>query len=301
MNRFPRLELANPLTDSHSKMPIMCQVHRPTFAWLLACCLLIGAAPQDSRSAETEIPPDLPIPTLLAKRGMLILDDDGSRDRGGKLLTSLTDSSTLRAAAGKWQRSQTNPHVWRSTWNPGMGHTPVAAYRGFSATNLIIEVTFRYGTITEPWHTQCFRIATDQRPQITGHILSAWANPNNDFIETGFLLQHIRKTPQKQILEDLLLDRQPLTIQPQRWYTAVLEIVGNEALFRMGRHVAYARAEQLRRPKNVVSLTMGTTWHEIRRVRIWQAEAHPSWAQKREAVLQSRTPFTAKQHRYRKP
>ncbi len=60
----------------------------------------------------------------------------------------------------------------------------------------------------------------------------------NDFIETGFLLQHIRKTPEKKIIEDLLLDRQSLTVEPKVWYTATLEIVGDEALFRMGDHVA---------------------------------------------------------------
>ncbi len=36
----------------------------------------------------------------------------------------------------------------------------------------------------------------------------------------------------------------------------------------MGDHVAYAKAEQIRMPKNLVSLTLGTTWHEIKRVRI---------------------------------
>ena len=67
------------------------------------------------------------------------------------------------------------------------------AYQGFDEENLIIEVTFRFGKNTEPWHHQCFRIAADRRPDITGHILSAWANVNNDFIESGLLLQHIRE------------------------------------------------------------------------------------------------------------
>jgi len=93
--------------------------------------------------------------------------------------------------------------------------------------------------------------------------VSAWANPNNDFIEPGFLLQHIRKTPEKMIVEDLLLDRQPLRVKSNVWYTVVLEIVKDEALFRMGDHVAYARADQIRVPKNLVSLTLGTTSNEF--------------------------------------
>ena len=272
-----------------------------TFAWLTACCLLCLDNTQKTLAAEQATLPDPPAPTMLAKRGKLILDDDGSRERGGRKSTALAGNMKLRAAAGTWQRVPANPTVWRSTWKPGMGHTPVAAYQGLSANNLIIEVTFRYGDITEAWHTQSFRIAADQRPQITGHIVSAWANPNNDFIETGFLLQHIRKTPEKKVLEDLLLDHQPLTVKSKTWYTAVLEIVGNEALFRMGHHVAYARAEQIRQPKNLVSLTMGTTWHEIQRVRIWQAQANPTWPERRARILQSRVPFTAKIHDYNRP
>jgi len=181
---------------------------------------------------------DVPIPVVLANRGRILVDDDGTADRGGKSVVSFAGGARLRAGAGAWQRAEPNSKVWRSTWKPGMGHAPVAGYPGLQVKNVIVEVTFRYGESTEPWHHQCFRIAADHRPKVTGHIVSAWANPNNDFIETGFLLQHIRKTPEKKIVEDLLLDRQPLRVKTNVWYTAVLEIVEDEALFRMGDHVA---------------------------------------------------------------
>ena len=242
-----------------------------------------------------------PIPVLLAKRGQLLVDDDGTANRGGKSVVRFASGARLRAGAGAWQRSASNSNVWRSTWKPGMGHAPVAAYPGLQAKNVIVEVTFRYGESTEPWHHQCFRIAADHRPKVTGHIVSAWANPNNDFIETGFLLQHIRKTPEKTIVEDLLLDRQPLRVNASVWYTAVLEIVEDEALFRMGDHVAYAKADQIRMPKNLVSLTFGTTWHEIKRVRIWEGKANSNWKASKAAVLKRRKPFAPRTHDYRKP
>ena len=106
-----------------------------------------------------------------------------------------------------------NPNLWRATWK-GKGHVPVAAYHGFRTNNLVVEVTFRFGENTEPWDHQCFGIAADQWLAITGHVVSAWANTDNEFIELGFLLQHIRKTPEKTIIEDLLLDRQSLTLKP---------------------------------------------------------------------------------------
>jgi hypothetical protein len=185
-----------------------------------------------------------PMPVVLARRGRLLLDDDGTKDRRGKSVVRLANGVKLRAGAGAWQRAEPNTNVWRSSWKPGLGHTPVVSYPGLHAKNLIVEVTFRYGESTEPWHHQCFRIAADNRPKVTGHVVSAWANPNNDFIETGFLLQHIRKTPEKKVIEDLLLDRQPLRVEANVWCTAVLEIVDDEVLFRMGDHVAYAKAEQ---------------------------------------------------------
>lgn len=262
--------------------------------------LLILAVVGEPTLAEELDDDNRPVPTMLAKRGNLILEDDGSKPRGGKTVAGFGDNTKVRAAAGIWRRSTPKSSIWRSTWKKGMGHTPVAAYHGFQATNLIVEVTFRYGPTTEPWQHQCFRIAADDRPKITGHVVSAWANPNNNFIETGFLLQHIRKTPQKKIIEDLLLDHQPLAVEPNVWYTATLEVVGDEALFRMGKHVAYAQARQIHVPKNLVSLTLGTSWHEIKRVRIWRAEPNPDWAARKSNILRARKPFDTVVHDYNK-
>lgn len=235
---------------------------------------------------------DFPQPTILAKRGELILDDDGSKDRGGKRTIEFHDGIGVRAALGVWERAEPNSNVWRSTWEKGMGHPPVASYRGLEAKNLIVEVTFRYGEATEAWHEQFLRIAADQRPQLKGHIVSAWVNSKGRYTETGFVLEHVGKRDRTTGSQGLLLDHQPINTDPKTWNTATLEIVDDEALFRMGDHVAYAKADPIRTPKNLVSLTLGTTWHEIKRVRIWHAEANPEWATKKDGVLNWRKPFT---------
>lgn len=250
-----------------------------------------GPAGKDARS----------VPTLLAKRGKLILDDDGSADRTGRVTVQLKNGAKLRAGAGAWEKSPASNGSWRSTWSKGMGHAPVVSYQGFESKNLIAEVTFRYGALAESSQHQTFRIAFDKRPQIVGHVVSAWANPNNDFIETGFLLQHIRKTPEKVVIEDLLLDHQPLSIKPGIWYTAILEVVGDEALFRMGNHVAYAQSEEITRSKNLVSLTLGTTWHEIKRVRIWEAKANSDWSKRKSGILTRRRSYSPAPHNYQPP
>ena len=261
---------------------------------LRLCILLILTLPPCNLCAGDDT-----VPTLLAKRGRLLVDDNGSKDRGGRLRADLGNGIVLGAAAGSWKRIEISPNIWRASWNPRMGHSPVASYRGLNLTNFIVEVTFRFGPNTEVWHHQCFRIAADRRPDVTGHILSAWANPNNDFIETGLLLQHIRKTPRKEIIEDLLLDRQHLTLPPDQWHTATLENVDSEALFRVGSHLAYAKSDKLKARKNLISLTLGTTWHEIRRVRIWDANPNADWPANKADVLQVRMPFDPGPHENR--
>ena len=235
---------------------------------------------------------DLPLTTLLAKRGKLIVDDDGAKTRGGKTVFELQDSVGVKAALGTWVRAEPESNIWRSTWKEGMGHPPVVSYPGMDAKNLIVEVTFRFGEVTEPWHSQFLRIAADQRPQIKGHIVSAWANPNGHYTKQGFVLEHLAPKSEAKKSRLLLMDHQPITTQPNTWYTAVLEIVDDEALYRMGDHLAYAKAEQFLTHKNLISLTLGTTWHEIKRVRVWHAEAHPEWKTKKDTTLKSRNPFT---------
>lgn len=261
----------------------------------------LGDQPNGGPGRPSKATDDRPIPTILATRGKLILDDDGSADRGGKLTVKFDRGIKLRAGAGEWARSPQSHGSWRSTWSKGMGHTPVVSYQGFEQENLIAEVTFRYGDLATSSQHQSFRIAFDDRPQLVGHVVSAWANPNNDFIETGFLLQHIRKTPEKVVIEDLLLDHQPLSIEPQTWYTAILEVVGDEALFRMGDHLAHAQSEQFTQRKNLVSLTLGTTWHEVERVRIWEARPNPQWPERKPSILKRRRSYSPAPHDYRAP
>ncbi|MDB4384500.1 ThuA domain-containing protein [Opitutaceae bacterium] len=260
--------------------------------------------PTETETSLQDVPPrvELPamtatrrataaLPTALAKRGKLLLDDDGSTDRGSKIVRRFDNGVGLKSALGIWNRSDTDSHVWRSTFKEDMGHPPVVSYPGTLANNMIVEVTFRYGENTEPWHSQFLRIAADQRPQINGHIVSAWVNLNGRYVETEkVVLEHV---PGKSAGKGrgIVMDEQPLNTQPNTWYTAVLEIVDNESLFRMGDHVAYTKSDEITIPKNLVSLTLGTTWHEIKRVRIWDAEANPDWKTNKNAVITPRVAF----------
>ena len=114
--------------------------------------LLIGSTAWADVRPDLKQATDVPArsTTVLAKHGRLILDDDGSKNRGRKTIATFGDSAKLRAGAGTWKRATEKSNVWRSTWKPGMGHVPVAAYHGFKTNNLIVEVKFRYGDNREP-------------------------------------------------------------------------------------------------------------------------------------------------------
>ncbi|MAG92400.1 MAG: hypothetical protein CMJ48_01430 [Planctomycetaceae bacterium] len=242
---------------------------------LLAAIVIFVTSPRAQAEAPTP---------ALARPGKLLVDDDFTTVRDKKWM-KLAGDWQVRAGLGEWKQRD---GFYRSDWHPGGGHTPVMAYRG-ACRDVIVECTFRYGKRTEAYHDQCFRIALDNRDAYTGHVVSAWANRNNNFIDRGFLLQHIHKTPEKVTLKDLRLDKQHLHVDPDVWYTALLEVVGDEVLFRLGDdHIAYGKYDELDTDKTSLSLTLGKSPHDLKRLRIWQALPNPDWNANKQKLLAQR-------------
>ena len=226
--------------------------------------------------AFADDPADDPVvPTLLAERGKLMLDDHGQIDHSARGL-------------GNWTRSPEDPQVWRVTHEGG--HIPTAPYRDLpSHENVIVQVTFRWGELTgDDKNGQLLAIVSDLRPGPRGHKVEAWATSKSSMTKTGLVLKSSND-------EGVVIDEQPFeTFAANTWYTGVLEIVGDEALFRVNDHVAYGKAPIIAGPKNKVVLFLGTTWHEVKRVRIWHAKPNPKWKEIKSGVLKSRKPFTIK-------
>jgi hypothetical protein len=231
----------------------------------------------------------------MAVKGKLLLDDNCTTERGKKMV-KLNKPWSVRAGAGKWQK---NDGYYQSSWTKDLGHTPVMAFVA-NYKNVIIEVSFRYNKMTLDWHTQCFRIALDNASLYKGHVLSAWANPNNDFIEEGFILQHISKKPDKTIINDIIFDKQALVFKQGQWHTAIIELVDDEALFQMDGNIAYAKSDKINVDKKLFSLTLGKTRHDIKHVRVWNASLKKNWSANKEKILSKRKPFKAQTHTYTK-
>jgi len=101
--------------------------------------------------------------------------------------------------------------------------------------------------------------------------VEAWAIANDRRKESGLTVTSSNTG------EGLIAEKLFEGLMPNTWHTAVLEIVGEEVLYRLGDQVAYGKAPIVAGPKNKVVLFIGTTWHEIKRVRIWHASANPEW------------------------
>ena len=221
-------------------------------------------------------PDGLPVPTLLATRGELMVEDDCSVDR--------------RRGLGFWSLSPDEPNVCRVTHDIERKphHIPIASYPVADHENVIVEVTFRWG---EPmggkYNDQLLGIFSDLRPnEIKGHKLESWISGSGRFTKAGLAFT-------SSIAPGALMDEQPFgAFQANTWYTAVLEIVGNEAIMRVQDKVVYVDLPRVAGPKNKITLVFGTTWHEIKSVRIWHATKNPQWEGMKDRVLASREAFT---------
>lgn len=231
----------------------------------------------DTSAPYVERHPDgVPVPTLLATRGELMVEDDCSVDR--------------RRGLGFWSLSPDEPNVCRVTHDVERKphHIPIASYPLPDHENVIVEVTFRWGEpMGDKYNDQLLGILSDLRPnKIKGHKLESWISGSGRFTKAGLAFS-------SSIVPKALMDEQPFdTFEADTWYTAVLEVVGNEAMLRFQDRVVYADLPRISGPKNKITLVFGTTWHEIKSVRIWHATKNPRWEEMKDKVLASREAFT---------
>ncbi|MGJ8692665.1 MAG: hypothetical protein ACSHW0_09300 [Thalassotalea sp.] len=236
-----------------------------------------SAEPRASNFPLVERHPEgVPVPTLLATRGEIMVNDDCSEDR--------------KRGLGFWSLSLDEPNVCRVTHDLERKptHVPIASYWPGDHENVIVEVTFRWGEpLGGKYKDQVLGIFSDLRPnKIKGHKIEAWISGSDRFTKPGLGIT-------SSITPKVTMDEQPFdTLKANTWYTAVLEIVGNEALLRFQDRVAYVNLPRIPGPKNKITLVFGTTWHELKSVRIWHASANPEWEQMKDKALVSREAFT---------
>ncbi len=206
----------------------------------------------------------------MALKGRLLLDENfQSRASYPKERQPVKEGWQVRAAHAKWERS--NEGV-RSIWEKG--HMPVLVYEG-NFSNAVIEVDFRFEQEAGKWGG-CRVSASNPELNPRAYAVSVWANSDGS--------GHDRGRPQGVLLEHdewsagpEAVAHKPGTFQPNTWYTLRLELIGTNALAVCNGVSVYGSHEKFGLSKKSVWLGVGTSRHELRNFRVYEAQPNPAW------------------------
>ena len=151
----------------------------------------------------------------------------------------------------------------KSVWTEG--HMPVLAYEG-SFRNVIIEVDFRFAKEPGKW-SACRVSAINPELNPRAYSVSVWANADDKDRPLGVVLEHDEWAPGK----TTTVGNTPASFKPNRWYTLRLETINDEALVTVNGVQASGRHEKFGLPKTMIVIGTGTSPHELRRLRVWEA------------------------------
>ena len=206
----------------------------------------------------------------MAVKGQLLLEEDfQSLAAYTKELQPAKNGWQVRAVHANWERS---PDSVRSLWEKG--HMPVLAFEG-AFSNVVIEVDFRFEKAAGKWGG-CRVSATSPELNPRAYPVSVWANSDGSGHDRGrpqgLLLEHDEWSagPER-------VAHTPGAFEPNTWYTLRLECVGTNALAACNGISTYGSHEKFGLPKKAVYLGVGTSRHELRRLRIYAAQPNPGW------------------------
>ena len=206
----------------------------------------------------------------MAIKGKLLLAEDfQSRAEYSKERQPVKEGWQVRVAHAKWERS---PDGVRSIWEKG--HMPVLVFDG-TFSNAVIEVDFRYQAETNRWGG-CRVSAMNPELNPRAYTVSVWANSDGS--------GHDRGRPQGVLLEHdewstgpEMVAHQPGFFAPNTWYTLRLECIGTNALAVCNGVSTYGSHEKFGLAKKSLYLGVGTSPHELRNLRVYEAQPDPAW------------------------
>lgn len=196
--------------------------------------------------------------TLMLERGPVLLRDP---------VTTESFASTWRVHAGEWT---IDGDAVRSAEKAGQTHHPQAGHQ-MKLRGAVVQYRFRLDGAK--WMGFSFTAKE--------HVLRVMVGPNHFEI---LRMSGIGKTTKGE-----RLDRMPMTWEPGRWYTLLIEYAGTEVLAQIDNQwVLYGSAPSLDTDiSQVLLLNSGSkAWFDD--LTIWQPQPKKEWEQVRELVLQQK-------------
>lgn len=202
----------------------------------------------------------------IAVKGPLLLEENFQRHATyTKEKLPLKDGWEVRVAHGIWQRTADGV---QSTWVTG--HSPVLVIEG-GFGDVIIELEFRYRAEPGKW-AACRISATNPTLFPRGYALSTWANVDFKSRGRGFLLENdVWDGPITRV------SYAKADFAPDTWHTYRVENIGNKASASCNGVTIHGTHDKYGLPKTSLWLATGQSTHEIRRLRIYAANANPAW------------------------
>ncbi|QEK53160.1 DUF1080 domain-containing protein [Pedobacter aquae] len=232
---------------------------------LLLCSMLalsamrstIGETQKMFEQARVKKEKDAPI----AKKGKLLFKDDFNNGMVySKEYQQVADGWRVRANHAKWkQENNSVKSIFES------GHMPVLTYEG-NFKDAIIELEFKFFAQEGKW-SACRISATNPQLNPRAYAASVWANANNTGRALGMVLEHDEWKPG--VITTVM--NKPATFEPGKWYTLRLELIGNVVRATCNGVTVIGTHEKFGIPKNSISLGVGTSPHELRKFRVYEA------------------------------
>jgi hypothetical protein len=114
-----------------------------------------------------------------------------------------------------------------------------------------------------------------------GHVARVLLRPN------GFTVQ---RDAQKGGEKARVLETRSVALEPGRWYTLTLELLGDEMVAQVDGRVAFGADPLVAGPKTNFGFTVSGQAAQFRNLRVWAAGPNPTWAGTKKRLLAERKP-----------
>ncbi|MGK0241257.1 MAG: hypothetical protein ACI92G_004749 [Candidatus Pelagisphaera sp.] len=203
----------------------------------------------------------------LAKKGKLVLNSpfEGSLERHEQV--GVGGGWLRRVSAGHWSLQPDGSLLAVNV--PEHGHGPVITYIA-PVVDIIIECEFMLPVLEGP--NRHFRIFVDQAGY-GGHNIQSTANVSSVFRPVGFTLQHLRKSKDKSIVDDVDFGLEELDLKGGVWYQMRLEVFDGKARTTVAGKTIEGEHRALKEEKSKIGLNPGLAGGSIRNFKAWEAGA----------------------------
>ena len=223
---------------------------------LLICFVATGSFAQPSQVKNT--------PSLALKGKLLFEDNFTTPVTYTRDFQTVKEGWSVKAGHAAWVKSGKGV---QSVWETG--HMPVLVYSG-NFGDAVIEVDFRFQKEEGKW-AACRISAANTVLNPRAYAASVWANCDSKSRSMGMVLEHDEWKPGVITTVDTL----EATFQPDKWYTLRLELIGNDARASCNGVTVFGTHELFGIAKNSIYLGVGTSKHELRHFRVFEATKNP--------------------------